>query len=65
MILKLKKKEYNINIPAAQDVINKAYDSSFEKKKQSISFEETFTFENENCLGTLYIYKDTTSLAVF
>lgn len=53
----IKKEEYNINVAAAQDVINKAYDSSFDKK-QNIGLEETFTFENENGLGTLYIYKD-------
>ena len=55
---KIEKEEYNINIPAAEDVINKAYNSSFDKK-QNIGLEETFTFENENGLGTLYIYKDT------
>ena len=54
---KIKNAQFTINIEAAQEVIDNAYDSSFEKKKNN-GLESAYTFENDAGLGTLYLFKD-------
>ncbi len=54
---KIKNTQFTINIEAAQEVIDNACDSSFEKKNSS-GIESAYAFENEAGLGTLYLFKD-------
>nr|WP_294999604.1 DUF6569 family protein [uncultured Methanobrevibacter sp.] len=54
---KIKNTQFTINIEAAQEVIDNACDSSFEKKNIS-GIESAYAFENEAGLGTLYLFKD-------
>ena len=54
---KIKNTQFTINIETAQEVIDNACDSSFEKKNSS-GIESAYAFENEAGLGTLYLFKD-------
>ena len=54
---KIKNSQFTINIEAAREVIDNAYDSSFEKKKSN-GIESAYAFENDEGLGTLYLFKD-------
>ena len=54
---KIENKTFTINIDAAQAVIDNAFNSTFEEKKNN-GVEEAFEFENDEGLGTLYTYKD-------
>jgi len=54
---KVENKTFTINTDAAKNVIDKAFDSAFEKRC-NIGLEEAFEFENDEGLGTLYTYKD-------
>ena len=49
--------QYPVNIDAAQDALDKAYDSSF-TEKETKGLEKAYTFENQDGLGTLYAYND-------
>ena len=53
----IKEESFSINEDAAEDVIKKAYEASF-TKKDSTGLEEGYTFENNDGLGTLYLYKN-------
>lgn len=54
---KVENKTFAINIDAAKDAIQKAFDSTFEKR-DNIGLEKAFEFENDDGIGTLYSYKD-------
>lgn len=54
---KVENKTFAINVDVAKEVIQKAFDSAFEKRN-NIGLEEAFEFENDNGIGTLYAYKD-------
>ena len=54
---KVENKTFAINADAARDVIQGAFDSTFEKRN-NIGLEKAFEFENDEGLGTLYEYKD-------
>ena len=49
--------QYPVNIGAAQDALDKAYESSF-TEKETRGLEKAYTFENQDGLGTLYAYND-------
>jgi hypothetical protein len=48
---------FAVNIDAAKEVIQNAFDSTFEKR-ENIGLEEAFEFENDDGIGTLYEYKE-------
>ena len=54
---KIKNTEFTINIEAVEEVMDNAFDSTFEKK-DSTGIEDAYTFENEAGLGTLYLFRD-------
>lgn len=54
---KLKNQTFTINVDMAQNIIDSAYESSFEKI-DSNGLENAYTFENHEGLGTLYIFKN-------
>ena len=54
---KVENKTFAINADAAKSVIDKALDSTFEKRG-NIGLEKAFEFENDEGIGTLYEYKD-------
>ena len=54
---KIKNNMFTVNIEAAEEVIGHAFDASFEKKSSN-GIETAYTFENDEGLGTLYIFKD-------
>ena len=54
---KINENQYPVNIDAAQDALDKAYESSF-TEKETKGLEKAYTFENQDGLGTLYAYND-------
>ena len=54
---KIKNCMFTVNIEAAEEVIGHAFDASFEKKSSN-GIETAYTFENDDGLGTLYLFKD-------
>lgn len=54
---KIKNTVFTVNIEAAKEVMNNAFDSSFEKK-DTTGIEDSYTFENDAGLGTVYLFKD-------
>ena len=54
---KVENKTFAINVDVAKDIIQKAFDSTFDKR-DNIGLEEAFEFENDEGIGTLYSYKD-------
>lgn len=54
---KIKDNVFTVNIDAVQDMINRACNSSFEKK-DSKGLEDAYSFENDEGLGTIYLFKN-------
>ena len=54
---KIENKTFTINVDGAKEVIRKAFDSTFEKRKK-IGVEETFEFENNDGIGTVCTYQE-------
>ena len=54
---KIKNNTFAVNVDAAKLVIDNAIHSSFEKKEGN-GLEDSFTFENDDGLGTLYLFKN-------
>ena len=54
---KIKNNMFAVNIEAAREVISHAFDCSFEEKSNK-GIETAYTFENDDGLGTLYLFKD-------
>lgn len=54
---KINNQTFTINIDAVREIINNAYKSSFEKIENS-GLEEAYEFENQEGLGTLYLFKN-------
>jgi len=54
---KMKNNTFAVNVDAAKLVIDNAIHSSFEKKEGN-GLEDSFTFENDDGLGTLYLFKN-------
>ena len=50
-------KTFAVNIDLAETVISSAFDSTFEKRENN-GLEETFEFENDEGIGTLYTYQN-------
>jgi DNA-binding cell septation regulator SpoVG len=53
----IKNMTFTINIDGAKEVIDRAHDSTFQKKSNN-GLEERFEFENHEGLGTLYSFKN-------
>ena len=54
---KIENKTFTINVDAAQGIINNAFASSFEKR-ETVSLEDAYEFENSEGLGSLYTYQN-------
>jgi len=54
---KIKNTVFTVNIELVEEVINNAFDSSFEKK-DTIGIEDAYTFENDAGIGTVYLLNE-------
>ena len=54
---KLNNQTFTVNVDHAREIINNALNSSFEKRETK-GLEDAFEFENQDGLGSLYLYKN-------